>query len=42
MIQADFAFFNCDSELVTDLEDDGSLLKFLVLSETFSSSHGAV
>ena len=42
VIQADFAFFNRDSELVTDLEDDGSLLKFLVLKETFSSSHGAV
>ena len=42
VIQADFAFFNRDSESVTDLEDDGSLLKFLVLKETFSSSHGAV
>ncbi len=31
-----------DSELETYLEDDGSLLKFLVLKETFSSSHGAV
>ena len=42
VIQADFDFFNRDSEMATDLEDDGSLLKFLVLKETFSSSHGAV
>ena len=28
VIQADFGFFNRDSELVTDLEDDGRLLKF--------------
>ena len=34
VIQADFALFNRDSEVVTDLEDDGSLLNCLVLIET--------
>lgn len=42
LIQADFAFLSRDSELVTDVEDSGDLLGFLVLKETFSSSYGAV